>query len=148
MVVALLHDVGHFIAHDPAVDAIDDVHELRALDFLKAGFDHEGIKPIRLHVQAKRYQVSVDARYAATPSSASALTLALWQGGPMSDDKRHWCEGLPQSAQAVELRRRDDPAKLPGCKMPPLDHHLALVESIRTPRDTSSRTVIGVPGIA
>jgi predicted HD phosphohydrolase len=31
---ALQHDIGHFIAPDPTVDAIDDVRELRALGFL------------------------------------------------------------------------------------------------------------------
>jgi phosphonate degradation associated HDIG domain protein len=147
VVAALLHDVGHFIAPDPAADAIDDVHELRALGFLKAGFDHEVIEPIRLHVQAKRYLVSVDARYAATLSPASAHTLGL-QGGPMAEDERRWFEALPQSAQAVALRRWDDLAKAPGRKTPPLDYYLALIESVRLAPPAAPRTVIGAPDLA
>jgi phosphonate degradation associated HDIG domain protein len=147
VVAALLHDIGHFIATDPAADAIDDVHELRALGFLKTGFEPDVIEPIRLHVQAKRYLVSVDPRYAATLSGASTHTLAL-QGGPMSADERRWFEALPQSAQALALRRWDDLAKEPGRKTPPLDYYLALIESLRTPRDTHPRTVIGAPDLA
>jgi phosphonate degradation associated HDIG domain protein len=147
VVAALLHDIGHFIAPDIAADAIDDVHELRALGLLKTSFDHEVIEPIRLHVQAKRYLVSVDARYAATLSRASAHTLAL-QGGPMSVDERHWFEALPQSAQAVALRRWDDLAKEPGRKTPPLDYYLALVESVRLAPLEAPRTVIGATDLA
>lgn len=144
---ALLHDIGHFIAIDPAADAIDDVHELRALGFLKTGFDREVIEPIRLHVQAKRYLVSVDPRYVATLSGASTHTLAL-QGGPMSADERRWFKALPQSSEALALRRWDDLAKQPGRKTPTLDHYLALIDSVRAPRDSSPRTVIGAPDMA
>lgn len=147
VVAALLHDIGHFIATDPAADAIDDVHELRALGLLKTSFDHEVIEPIRLHVQAKRYLVSVDARYAATLSGASAHTLAL-QGGPMSADERRWFEALPQSAEALMLRRWDDLAKQPGRKTPPLGYYLALVESLRLAPLEAPRTVIGAPDLA
>ena len=147
VVAALLHDIGHFVAPDPLADAIDDVHELRALGLLKAGFDHEVIEPIRLHVQAKRYLVSVDARYAATLSAASAHTLAL-QGGPMSADEQHWFEALPQSAQSIALRRWDDLAKEPGRKTPPLDYYLALVESVRLEPLAVQRTVSGAPDLA
>lgn len=137
---ALLHDIGHFLAPDPGADAIDDVHELRALGFLKTGFDQDVVEPVRLHVQAKRYLVSVDARYAATLSAASAHTLSL-QGGPMSADERRWFEALPHAGDAVALRRWDDLAKVPGRKTPPLGHYLTLIESLRTQHDGGSGPV-------
>ncbi len=117
VVAALLHDIGHFIAPNAAIDAIDDVHELRALGFLASSFGAEVIEPIRLHVQAKRYLVAVDPPYVLTLSSASAHTLRL-QGGPMSPDEVTLFATLPQAAHAVSLRRWDDLAKLPGRQTP------------------------------
>jgi phosphonate degradation associated HDIG domain protein len=141
---ALLHDIGHFLAPEPGTDAIDDVHELRALGFLKAGFDDDVVEPVRLHVQAKRYLVSVDAHYAATLSPASTHTLAL-QGGPMSADERRWFEALPHAGEAVALRRWDDLAKEPGRRTPPLGYYLALVASLCAHRAAPGGVGIGRP---
>ena len=147
VVAALLHDIGHFIAPNAALDAIDDVHELRALGFLASSFGAEVIEPIRLHVQAKRYLVAVDPPYVLTLSSASAHTLAL-QGGPMSPDEVNLFATLPQAAHAVSLRRWDDLAKLPGRQTASLDYYLTLVESVRMRPFEAPRTVIGAHDIA
>ena len=130
VVASLLHDIGHFIPPARGSDAVDDVHELRALGLLAADFGPDVIEPIRLHVQAKRYLVSVDESYGPALSAASRHTLAL-QGGAMSPDEMRWFEALPYAAQAVTLRRWDDLAKTPGRATPRLAHYLALADSVR-----------------
>ncbi len=147
VVAALLHDIGHFIAPDAALDAIDDVHELRALGFLASSFGAEVIEPIRLHVQAKRYLVAVDPPYSQTLSPASVHTLQL-QGGPMSPDEVNLFATLPHAAQAVSLRRWDDLAKTPGRLTASLDYYLTLVEAVRTRPFEAPRTVIGAANMS
>jgi phosphonate degradation associated HDIG domain protein len=139
---ALLHDIGHFIAPDAALQPLDDVHELRALGFLVPSFGAEVVEPIRLHVQAKRYLVTVEPGYAGTLSAASTHTLRL-QGGPMSPDELHLFETLPHSADALALRRWDDLAKQPGRQTPPLSYYLMLLESVRLQPQEAPLMVIG-----
>jgi predicted HD phosphohydrolase len=146
VVAALLHDVGHFIAPASGSDAIDDVHELRALGFLATGFGPEVIEPVRLHVQAKRYLVAIDAMYASGLSAASLHTLSL-QGGAMSPDELPLFETLPFSSQAVALRRWDDQAKLPGRRTPPLGYYLALADDVRRIARREPRTAIGATDV-
>lgn len=147
VVAALLHDVGHFIAPARGSDAIDDVHELRALGLLATAFEAEVIEPIRLHVQAKRYLVTVDPRYAASLSAASAHTLGL-QGGAMSPDELWLFEALPFSSQALALRRWDGLAKRPGCRTPTLGYYLSLADTVRRGHQRDTRTAIGALDIA
>jgi phosphonate degradation associated HDIG domain protein len=147
VVAALLHDIGHFIAPAAAVDAIDDVHELRALGFLASSFGADVIEPIRLHVQAKRCLVAVDPDYANTLSAASAHTLKL-QGGAMSPDEVRLFAALPHAEQALSLRRWDDLAKRPGRMTPSLDYYLLFVDAVRTRPPEAPRTVIGAHDMA
>jgi phosphonate degradation associated HDIG domain protein len=145
---ALLHDIGHFIAPREGADAIDDVHELRALGLLAASFGPEVIEPVRLHVQAKRYLVAVDVQYLDGLSAASRHTLSL-QGGAMGEDERRWFEALPHSGEAVALRRWDDLAKHPARATPSLAYFLDIVESVRRDREASPpRTAIGAMNLA
>jgi predicted HD phosphohydrolase len=55
---ALLHDLGHLL-HDlgesPSLQGIDDLHQFRALPWLRGCFGAEVLDPIALHVDAKRY---------------------------------------------------------------------------------------------
>ena len=139
---ALLHDIGHFIVSDPEADDIDDVHELRAVPFLSEGFGADVVEPVRLHVQAKRWLVAVDAGYAAALSPASVHSLAL-QGGPMDVDERRLFEDLPFAQQAVSLRRWDDLAKEAGKRTPPLAYYLALLEEVQQQPFVDSKIGIG-----
>jgi len=136
---ALLHDIGHFIDAAPEVDGEDDAHELRAIPFLAAGFGADVLEPIRLHVQAKRYLVATDVRYGASLTPASQHSLAL-QGGPMDADERRWFEELPFAQQALQLRRWDDAAKVPGQRVPPLGYYLALLEELAESQGWSAAT--------
>ncbi len=130
---ALLHDIGHFIAPARGAqgdEALDDLHELRAVPFLTRAFGAAVAEPVRLHVLAKRYLVAHDPRYAASLSPASVHSLAL-QGGPMPLHERRAFEALPFATDALALRRWDDLAKSPGKATPPLGYYLALLGELR-----------------
>lgn len=144
---ALLHDIGHFVTATPDAQAVDDVHELRAVAFLAAGFGSELIEPIRLHVQAKRFLVATDPCYAAVLAPASMHSLGL-QGGPMSADEVWLFEALPFSGQAVALRRWDDAAKQPGKSTPSLAYYLGLLEGLQDRPFANSRIGIGSFSVA
>jgi phosphonate degradation associated HDIG domain protein len=135
---ALLHDLGHFIEAEAGVSlsddegldaAADDGHERLALPLLEVAFDAAVTEPIRLHVQAKRYLVSVDRGYAAALSPASTQTLRQ-QGGAMTAPEMRAFERLPHADAALTLRRWDDMARHPGQATPPLRHYLALLQDV------------------
>jgi predicted HD phosphohydrolase len=151
---ALLHDIGHFdgplavtgTRHD--LDASgDDFHELRALGWLGQDFGPAVLEPIRLHVQAKRYLVTVDPGYDQRLTAASKQSLWL-QGGSMSDDEVAVFEALPGATEAVALRRWDDQAQVPGKRTPPLAYYLTLLDPIRLRHAEPVRTGIGALDIA
>jgi phosphonate degradation associated HDIG domain protein len=123
---ALLHDLGALMDGGPAEDWRDDQHESRALPLLASGFGATVLEPIRLHVQAKRYLVATDPAYEAGLSPASRHSLAL-QGGPMRAEEQLRFMARPHAAAALQLRRWDDLAKIPGKRTPPLDYYLALL---------------------
>ncbi|MFM7540926.1 MAG: HD domain-containing protein [Planctomycetota bacterium] len=116
----LLHDLGHLL-HDLPDDApergIDDVHEDRGAAWLKSRFKPEVVEPVRLHVAAKRYLCAVDPAYLGILSPPSVKSLEL-QGGPMSPSEVREFQSNPHHRAAVELRRLDDEAKVPGLPTP------------------------------
>jgi predicted HD phosphohydrolase len=144
---ALLHDIGHLLASPRDVHPCDDVHELRALGLLGSAFGRDVLEPIRLHVQAKRYLVSTDPRYAAALPQAARSSLAL-QGGPMSRDELWLFDDTPYAEQAVALRRWDDAAHAPGKRTPPLDYYLELLGEVRIRPNHVPRTGIGAPDVS
>jgi [1-hydroxy-2-(trimethylamino)ethyl]phosphonate dioxygenase len=127
---ALLHDVGHLL-HDLADDApdhgVDDVHEQAGARWAERWFGPAVVRPLELHVAAKRYLCATDANYFARLSPPSVLSLKL-QGGPMSADEVRAFEADPHFADAVRLRHWDETAKIVGLDTPPLDHFLGYVE--------------------
>ena len=84
---ALLHDLGHLL-HDlgatPTMQGIDDIHQFRAIPFLRGLFPDPVLDAIRLHVDAKRYLCAVRPEYFASLSDDSRRSLAL-QGGNFSE---------------------------------------------------------------
>jgi phosphonate degradation associated HDIG domain protein len=126
---ALLHDIGHFVDGLIDGDHLDDRHEHRALHLLSSAFGPEVTEPIRLHVAAKRYLVTVEPGYRAGLSSASIHSLAL-QGGDLDETGRAAFEAEPFAAEAVALRRWDDAAKQSGKTTPSLAYYLALLEEL------------------
>jgi len=122
----LLHDVGHLL-HDLPDDApdnnIDDQHEQLGAAWLTEHFVPEVVEPIRLHVAAKRYLCAVDSEYFAILSPPSVQSLEL-QGGPMTETQAAHFEQHPHFAEAIQLRRYDDQAKIPNLVTPSLEHYV------------------------
>lgn len=129
VVAALLHDIGHMV-HDlgenPADAGIDDRHEELGHTWLANHFGPEVTEPVRLHVAAKRYLCAMEPDYFAKLSSDSVKSLAL-QGGPMSAEEVKAFEALPHSAEAVQLRRYDEQAKVKGLETPAVAHFMPAV---------------------
>lgn len=131
---SLLHDIGHLVhnlGENPADAGIDDRHEELGHAWLVQHFGPEVTEPVRLHVAAKRYLCAVEADYFAKLSNDSVKSLAL-QGGPMSADEVAAFEATPHSAEAVQLRRYDEQAKVKGLQTPDVAHFMpAVARSLR-----------------
>lgn len=128
---ALLHDVGHLLDTGTAHvgTATDDHHEASGARYLRPLFGPQVTAPIALHVAAKRYLCATDPGYLAALSDGSRHSFAL-QGGPMSGDECAAFEGRPHWEAAVQLRRWDDQAKVPGLATSTLADHAPLLERL------------------
>ncbi|NMJ42945.1 HD domain-containing protein [Roseomonas sp. JC162] len=126
---ALMHDIGHLV-HDlgenPAAEGVDDRHEDLGHAWLAQYFGPEVTEPVRLHVAAKRYLCATEADYFGKLSPDSVLSLSL-QGGPMSAGEVAAFEALPHHADAVQLRRYDEEAKIKDLETPPVAHFMTYV---------------------
>jgi len=123
---ALLHDLGHLL-HDlgptPTLLGIDDVHQYRALPFLRGLFGDAVINPVKLHVDAKRYLCATRTGYFAALSEDSKRSLGL-QGGIFNEGQAEAFIAQSGAPEAVRLRVWDDMAKTAGLATPPLAHFL------------------------
>lgn len=123
---ALLHDLGHLL-HDfgatPTLRGVDDVHQYRALPFLRGVFDDAVLLPIQLHVDAKRYLCATRPGYLQALSADSQRSLAL-QGGVYSSQEAARFMAQTGAAQAVRLRLWDDLAKDMNRATPTLSHFM------------------------
>jgi phosphonate degradation associated HDIG domain protein len=123
---ALLHDLGHLL-HDlgetPSMRGVDDVHQYRALPFLRGLFDDEVLDAIKLHVDAKRYLCATRLGYHNSLSADSQRSLLL-QGGIFSYSEAEDFIAQRGAQGAVSLRLWDDLAKDAGKVTPPLTHFL------------------------
>ncbi len=121
----LLHDIGHML-HDLPEDApdhdIDDQHEQLGAAWLTEYFLPEVVEPVRLHVAAKRYLCYADPTYFSQLSPPSVQSLAL-QGGPMTASQAEHFEKHPHFRAAIDLRRFDELAKVPGLETPPIEYY-------------------------
>lgn len=126
IVAALVHDIGHMVhdlGEDPAKDGIDDHHQDLGAAWLVARFGPAVTEPVRLHVAAKRYLCSKESDYFARLSPDSLRSLAL-QGGPMSAEEIAAFEAQRYYAEAVQLRRFDEAAKVKGLAVPEVAHYV------------------------
>lgn len=135
VVAALLHDLGHML-HDLPDDApdegIDDAHEITAARRLAPWFGPAVTEPIRLHVAAKRYLTAVEPGYMALLSEPSITSLML-QGGPMDAAAQEEFRANPHWRAAVQLRRWDEEAKVPGAETPTVDEFVPLIRGVLRP---------------
>lgn len=124
---ALLHDLGHLL-HDfgatPTLQGVDDVHQYRALPFLRGLFGDAVVDAIKLHVDAKRYLCATRPAYFDNLSDDSKRSLAL-QGGIFSAEQAEAFIAQPGAQAAVRLRIWDDLAKAEDLATPPLSHFMA-----------------------
>ena len=131
IVAALLHDIGHLLHELPenvAEQGIDGHHERIGEKWLENYFGPEISQPVRLHVEAKRYQCTVNPDYLAQLSPASLKSFIL-QGDKMNEDEVSNFEKNPFFKNALQLRTWDDNAKDPEVKTPLLDYYLPLVKA-------------------
>jgi phosphonate degradation associated HDIG domain protein len=126
---ALLHDLGHLL-HDlgasPTLQGVDDLHQYRAVPFLRGLFGDNVLGAIQGHVDAKRYLCATDAGYYAALSADSKRSLKL-QGGIFDTDQAQAFIARPGAERAVRLRIWDDLAKREGLPTPPLAHYMERV---------------------
>jgi phosphonate degradation associated HDIG domain protein len=123
---ALLHDLGHLLhelGDTPSERGIDDVHQYRAIPFLRGLFPDEVLGAISRHVDAKRYLCATRADYFGNLSDDSRRSLQL-QGGVFDVRQAEAFIAQPGAGGAVRLRIWDDLAKTAGLPTPPLSHFL------------------------
>jgi len=127
---ALLHDLGHLL-HDlgetPSLRGVDDVHQYRAIPFLRGLFGDEVLNAIKLHVDAKRFLCAIQPEYYAQLSDDSKRSLLL-QGGVFSEEAAANFIRQTGAERAVQLRLWDDMAKTAGLETPSLAHFLRRAE--------------------
>lgn len=123
---ALLHDLGHLL-HDlgetPTLRGVDDVHQYRALPFLRGVFTDRVLGAIAGHVDAKRYLCATRPEYHDSLSEDSRRSLRL-QGGIFSETEAAAFIARPGAADAVRVRLWDDLAKDAARVTPSLAHYL------------------------
>jgi len=135
---ALLHDLGHLL-HElgptPTLQGIDDVHQYRALPFLRGLFGDAVINPVKLHVDAKRYLCATRTGYFAALSEDSKRSLGL-QGGIFNEGQAEAFISQPGAMDAVRVRLWDDAAKVANAPTSTLTHFLARARRCVLTRDT------------
>lgn len=123
---ALLHDLGHLL-HDlgptPTMQGVDDLHQFRAIPFLRGLLPDEVLGAIQRHVDAKRYLCAVRPGYREALSEDSQRSLAL-QGGVFTEAQAREFIAQPGAEDAVRVRLWDDMGKVEGMATPPLAHFL------------------------
>jgi phosphonate degradation associated HDIG domain protein len=123
---ALLHDLGHLLdkhAEIGRTQAIDRQHELIGAGWVARWFTPEVAEMVRLHVPAKRWLCQAEPGYVATLSPASVRSLGL-QGGTFSAAEAAEFHARPSAVDAIQVRRWDDLAKVPGQATPPFAHFI------------------------
>lgn len=141
---------SHEYQHTPVEQAAllrgkraNDLHEHRAQWFLENLFGPEVLEPIRLHVEAKRYLCFAEPGYWDILSPASKHSLEV-QGGPHDAERAHRFAHMVHAEDAVQLRRWDDSAKVPGTRTPDLEHYKKILEAVVLRVKPAAR-IAGIP---
>tara|TARA_X000001036_G_C20425694_1_gene703011 strand:+ start:128 stop:667 length:540 start_codon:yes stop_codon:yes gene_type:complete len=127
---SLLHDYGHFIINDPdklVRNKIDGSHEIIGANYLKSFFSDKIIKPILLHVDAKRF-LAMNKKYFNNLSKASKVSLKL-QGGIMKAKEAKNFIKDKNYKDAIKLRRFDEGAKKKNIKIKKIEDYKKLLIS-------------------
>ncbi len=131
VIAALFHDIGHLMHEneEAALGGVDMRHEACGAAFLGDWFGPDIARPVRLHVEAKRYLCATEAGYFESLSPASKRSLQL-QGGPLGAPEARIFAAEPHGEAATRLRRWDDGAKIVGAQTPKLGHFRHLAEAL------------------
>jgi predicted HD phosphohydrolase len=113
-VAGLVHDLGHLIA-----GVGDEEHARVSAASVRAALGTRVADLVELHVDAKRYLVSVEPDYGNLLAQDSVASMRE-QGGPMSGDEATAFLAHPLATDAVLLRRADDNGKVDGRAVPGL----------------------------
>jgi predicted HD phosphohydrolase len=120
-IAGLVHDVAHRISSEA-------MHGIVAADLIRPLYGDRVANLVELHVDAKRYLVTVDPAYHELLSPESVHTLML-QGSTMASAEQQAFENNPHFGDAVALRRADDAAKVPGRSVPDLSYWEPILRS-------------------
>jgi predicted HD phosphohydrolase len=126
----LVHDIGHRFGPD-------EHHGVLGADRVRGMLGDRVACLVELHVPAKRYLVTSDASYRSRLSAQSTHTLTT-QGGLLTADEVASFLSSPHAADAVELRRADDAAKVPGQMVPPLAHWVPMLRDVARQRESAT----------
>jgi 2-aminoethylphosphonate dioxygenase len=125
VLAALLHDVGHWCVPGAKPMAVlgAQYHEQLGEDHVRSlGLAEDIADLVGMHVDAKRFLVASNTRYAEKLSPASRETLHF-QGGPMSGEEAARFAVHRLSDDALKLRAWDEAAKNPSADVPGLEHY-------------------------
>jgi predicted HD phosphohydrolase len=120
-IAGLVHDVAHRISSEA-------MHGIVGADLVRPLYGDRVASLVELHVDAKRYLVTVDPNYHAILSPESVHTLML-QGSTMDAAEQLAFENNHHFGDAVTLRRADDAAKVPGRSVPGLAYWEPILRS-------------------
>jgi predicted HD phosphohydrolase len=120
-IAGLVHDVAHRMSSEA-------MHGIVGADLVRPLYGDRVASLVELHVDAKRYLVTVDPNYHAILSPESVHTLML-QGSTMDAAEQLAFENNHHFGDAVTLRRADDEAKVPGRSVPDLAYWEPILRS-------------------
>jgi predicted HD phosphohydrolase len=123
-VAGLVHDIGHRFGSDQHHGDIGAELVRPVLGDRVAGL-------VEAHVPAKRYLVAKEESYRSELSDDSTRTLAI-QGGALEPGEILVFLSSPYAPDALELRRADDAAKVPGRAVPDLAHWIEILQAEAT----------------
>jgi predicted HD phosphohydrolase len=119
LVAAFLHDVGRSPAVAPLFPGMP--HELAGAEWLAPRTSDKVAWLVRAHVPAKVFLVENDPEYLARLSPESVLSLGRQKGSALADRGVDRLAANPWWPEALDLRRWDDAAKVPGAATADLD---------------------------
>lgn len=142
-----LHDIGHLLRHEQNTQAMGTYgvvnHEGLGAEYLRRkGFTERVCAMVDGHVNAKRYLVATDPKYASKLSLASHETLK-WQGGPMTEEEAQAFKKQPYFPEIIRVRLWDEKAKDQHAKTYPLEYFINLIRDYLTQRQGSKPMVKG-----
>ncbi len=109
----------------------DGCHEEVGAKYLAPYFAPPVIRPIALHVAAKRYLCATEPDYFRELSPGSVQTLEL-QGGPLDAEEQTAFRAMPDHRDAVAIQRRDEYGKVPGLDVPDFDAYRPMLCKLMT----------------